>query len=122
MQWDRSNTIALATETCKYCEGNGTRVVYKTKNSPCNCVFRAIFRACMSRFRDCAASGTHFGTVSWEFCGGPGGRRQDRGALAGQHGAESVRRARGDGKFAIFQALAGPPAQQIHGGIVRDGE
>src|ERR1035438_10772292 len=75
MQWDRSNTIALATETCKYCEGNGTRVVYKTKSSPCNCVFRAIFRACMSRFRDCAASGTHFGTVSWEFCGGPGGRR-----------------------------------------------
>jgi len=29
----------------------------------------------MGRFRDCAASGTHFGTVSWEFCGGPGGRR-----------------------------------------------
>ena len=75
MQWDRSNTIALATETCKYCTGNGTRVVYKTKDSPCNCVFRAIFRACMRRFRDCAASGTHFGTVSWEYCGGPGGRR-----------------------------------------------
>ena len=75
MQWDRSNTIGLATETCKYCEGNGTRVVYKTKASPCNCVFRAIFRACLTRFRDCAATGTAFGTVSWEFCGGPGGRR-----------------------------------------------
>jgi len=75
MQWDRSNTIGLATETCKYCEGNGTRVVYKTKASPCNCVFRAIFRACLSRFRDCNATETAFGTVSWEFCAGPGGRR-----------------------------------------------
>ena len=75
MQWDRSNTIGLATEKCKYCEGNGTRVVYKTKASPCNCVFRAIFRACLSRFRDCAATETAFGTVSWEFCAGPAGRR-----------------------------------------------
>ena len=75
MQWDRSNTIGMATETCKYCEGNGTRVVYKTKASPCNCVFRAIFRACLTRFRDCAAIGAAFGTVSWEFCSGPGGRR-----------------------------------------------
>jgi hypothetical protein len=75
MKWDRSNTIALATETCKYCQGNGTRVVYRSKLSPCNCVFRAVFRACMGRFRDCVSSGTHVGTVSWEFCGGPGGRR-----------------------------------------------
>ena len=75
MQWDRSNTIGMATETCKYCEGHGTRVVYKTKASPCNCVFRAIFRACLARFRDCAAIGTAFGTVSWEFCSGAGGRR-----------------------------------------------
>jgi hypothetical protein len=75
MQWDRSNTIGMATETCKYCEGHGTRVVYKTKASPCNCVFRAIFRACLTRFRHCAASGPAFGTVSWEFCSGPGGRR-----------------------------------------------
>ena len=71
MQWDRSNTIGMATESCKYCEGNGTRVVYKTKASPCNCVFRA----CLKRFRDCVSNGTPFGTVSWEFCGGAGGRR-----------------------------------------------
>jgi hypothetical protein len=65
----------MAIETCKYCEGNGTRVVYKTKASPCNCVFRAIFRACLTRFRDCAENGAPFGTVSWEFCAGAGGRR-----------------------------------------------
>jgi hypothetical protein len=75
MQWDRSNTIGMAIETCKYCEGNGTRVVYKTKASPCNCVFRAIFRACLTRFRDCAFNGAPFGTVSWDFSSGPGGRR-----------------------------------------------
>ncbi len=75
MQWNRSNTIGLANESCTYCQGQGTRAVYKTKEAPCNCVFRAIFRACLNRFRDCAASGTHFGTVSWEFCAGAGGRR-----------------------------------------------
>src|ERR1035437_1327112 len=75
MQWDRSNPIGMATKTCKYCEGYGTRFVYRTKASPCNSVFRAIFRACLTRFRDCAATGTAFGTVSWEFCAGPGGRR-----------------------------------------------
>jgi len=75
MQWDRSNTIGMAAETCKHCEGNGTRAVYKTKTHPCNCVFRAIFRACLARFRDCAENGTPFGTVSWEFCAGVGGRR-----------------------------------------------
>lgn len=76
-QWDRSNTIALATETCKYCAGSGMRIVYKgtSPNRPCNCVFRSIFRACLARFRDCDYSGAHFGTVSWAFCGGPGGRR-----------------------------------------------
>ena len=75
MLWDRSNTIGMATETCKYCEGNGTRKVYKATKRPCNCVFRAIFRACLARFRDCADTGTAFGTVSWEFSPGPGGRR-----------------------------------------------
>ena len=75
MQWDRSNTIGMATESCKYCEGNGTRTIYKKRTSPCNCVFRKIFRACLARFRDCAANGSPFGTVSWEFCAGIGGRR-----------------------------------------------
>ena len=75
MQWNRSNTIGMAAESCKYCQGNGTRTVYKKKTSPCNCVFRRIFRACLARFRDCAENGTPFGTVSWEFCAGVGGRR-----------------------------------------------
>jgi hypothetical protein len=67
--------LANATETCKYCEGNGTRKVYKSTQRPCNCVYRAIFRACLNRFRDCADTGTAFGTVSWEFCPGNRGKR-----------------------------------------------
>jgi hypothetical protein len=71
----RSDHIALASETCSYCEGKGARVVYRDKIVPCNCAFRAIFRACLARWRDCAETGTSFGTVSWEFCSGPNGRR-----------------------------------------------
>lgn len=74
--WDRSNTIGMAVEGCAYCKGNGTRATYKGSHiKPCNCVFHRIFRACLARFRDCAQNGTPFGTVSWEFCAGPGGRR-----------------------------------------------
>jgi len=75
MQWDRSNTIGMSSESCRFCEGHGTRIVYRKKSTPCNCVFRKIFRACLQRFRDCANNGTPFGTISWEFCAGIGGRR-----------------------------------------------
>ena len=71
----RGIALANATETCKYCEGHGTRKVYKSTQRPCNCVYRAIFRACLNRFRDCADTGTAFGTVSWEFCPGNRGKR-----------------------------------------------
>jgi hypothetical protein len=52
------------------------RAVYDDKLAPCNCVFRAAFRACYVRFRECAISGEQPGNVSWDVCGGgPGGRR-----------------------------------------------
>ena len=75
MQWNRSNTVGLASSACCYCKGNGMRVVYKTHAAPCACVFRAIFRACLNRFRECAASEGVSGTVSWEFCSGRSGHR-----------------------------------------------
>src|SRR5947207_1566988 len=70
MEWNRSNTIGLANSACSFCHGLGMRRVYKSHEVPCNCVFRAIFRACLSRFRECAFSEGLAGTVSWEFCGG----------------------------------------------------
>jgi hypothetical protein len=75
MQWNRSNTVGLASSACCYCQGGGQRLVYKKSYAPCGCVFRAVFRACLNRFRECLASGGISGTVTWEFCTGSGGCR-----------------------------------------------
>ncbi len=75
MLWKQSNTIGLAKQSCMACEGLGLRPLLRGKEAPCNCVFRAVFRACYSRFRECVAHGGHTGTVSLEFCRGKDGRR-----------------------------------------------
>jgi len=75
MQWNRSNAIGIAKMSCTYCHGNGTRIVRSTREVACNCVYRAAFRACLNRFRDCAANGAQASTVSLEICGGRDGRR-----------------------------------------------
>ncbi len=75
MQWSRSDVIGLAKASCVYCKGTGMRPVRISKETPCNCAFRAVFRACFNRFRDCVAKGTHTSTVSLEFCRGREGRR-----------------------------------------------
>lgn len=46
-----------------------------TSEKPCNCVFRAIFRACYNRFRECSVTAEHIGAVALEFCSGREGRR-----------------------------------------------
>ncbi len=75
MQWNRSNAIGLACASCSFCHGEGMRTVHKVREAPCNCVFRAIFRACFNRFRECVELGAHTSTVSLEFCDGHDGRR-----------------------------------------------
>src|SRR4051794_32280067 len=75
MQWNRSNTVGLASAACCYCQGGGQRLVYKNSYAPCACVFRAVFRACLNRFRECAVSEGISGTVTWEFCSGRTGCR-----------------------------------------------
>jgi hypothetical protein len=42
---------------------------------PCKCVFRAIFRACHARYRECEAMVTHTNGVGLERAGGPSGYR-----------------------------------------------
>jgi len=49
--------------------------VWKTKESPCNCVFRAAFRACWNRFRQCAATQSYGTGISLEVNQGRDGRR-----------------------------------------------
>src|SRR5262249_7475920 len=78
MQWNRSNTIGLAKNTCSLCHGHGMRVLYKVKQPPCTCVLRSVFRACLRRFRECAISGSYSATVSWEYFGTGGGRVMSR--------------------------------------------
>src|ERR1041384_1646737 len=75
MQWNRSSAIGIAKVSCTYCHGNGTRLIRQGTEVPCNCAFRAAFRACLNRFRECSANGAHTNTVSWEPCHGREGRR-----------------------------------------------
>jgi len=74
MNWDRSQTIALAKTTCTYCHGYGMRPGRNDRETPCNCVFRAVFRACYRRFRECACKEKHLSRVQLEFCGGKDNR------------------------------------------------
>lgn len=68
MLWTRSDTIGLAKPSCAQCHGLGLRISEKLKREhPCNCVLRAIFRACYARFRECVAKEKHMSQVSLEF-------------------------------------------------------
>jgi hypothetical protein len=74
MDWNRSNVIGLAKASCKLCQGSGIWTTERRgRESPCNCVYRAIFRACYNRFRECGA-GSRIGMVHLEFSRGPEGR------------------------------------------------
>jgi hypothetical protein len=76
MKWTRSEVVGLSNAKCCICRGYGLRVLVKSRRElPCNCVLRAIFRACYNRFRDCVANGAQTSTVSLEFCPGKDGRR-----------------------------------------------
>jgi len=67
MTWDRSQTITLAKATCAHCHGYGLRTGRSDREIPCNCVFRAVFRACYGRFRDLATQEKHLSRVNLEF-------------------------------------------------------
>jgi hypothetical protein len=75
MQWNRSNALGLALASCTQCGGHGMRQLRGCAEKPCECVFRAIFRACYNRFREYASRGAQAGTVSLEFTQGPIGHR-----------------------------------------------
>jgi hypothetical protein len=74
MQWTRSETLALAQQSCTHCYGLGLRPGRAGVSTPCNCVFRAIFRACHARFRQCASKEKYISRVSLE--ANPGRQRR----------------------------------------------
>lgn len=75
MDWSRSETLALACNTCTSCHGLGTRTGRRGSFSPCNCVLRSIFRACYRRFELCTNKEKHMTRISLEHTGSGGGRR-----------------------------------------------
>ena len=74
MEWTRSDTIALGKQSCLTCHGLGLRNGLDGDPEPCNCVYRAIFRACYVRFRYCATKEKHLSRASLEFIPGPDGK------------------------------------------------
>jgi len=83
MIWDRSETIALAKTTCTLCHGYGLRPGRYERDIPCNCVFRAVFRACYARFRELATQEKYLSRVSLEF-----GRRPENRMTYGRKNEE----------------------------------
>jgi hypothetical protein len=66
MEWNRSETFALALHNCTLCHGTGLRLGRKGALSPCNCALRGIFRVCYNRFIRCATQERHLSKVSLE--------------------------------------------------------
>ena len=66
MEWNRSETLALAMHNCTQCHGSGLRWNKRGAASPCNCVLRAIFRICWDRFIRCVTQERHLSRVSLE--------------------------------------------------------
>jgi hypothetical protein len=84
--WNRTEILALAKESCTQCQGYGLRrSSRKGPASPCNCVLRGIFRACYARFRQCVAKQQHVSTVRLEQVGG-----KDRRMIWGRKDEEYV--------------------------------
>jgi hypothetical protein len=79
MEWTLSETIALASESCVHCQGFGMYRTPRGDEHPCECVLRAIFRACYSRFRVCVASQYRIRSVPLEWINPAIGKRPSHG-------------------------------------------
>lgn len=66
MEWNRSETLALALHNCAHCHGAGLRLARKGSLTPCNCVLRSIFRICWDRFVRCVTQERSVSRVSLE--------------------------------------------------------
>lgn len=106
-EWNRSETIAMANESCTQCQGFGLRGKSSRGGSemPCNCVLRAIFRSCYERFRLCLAKEKRMSQARFDIIGGT-----ERRAVWGRKDEEYVadfclvsRRVLDDYEYRIFR-------------------
>jgi len=72
MRWTRSDALALAVPHCTQCGGLGFRNL--NDEAPCNCVLRAIFRACHGHFRYCSTRDRSMSRITLEL--NHGGQRK----------------------------------------------
>lgn len=72
VEWNRSQTIALASMKCT-CQGLGLQR-QGSAHVPCSCVTRAIFKACFNRFKSCVTKDKGASTVKLERLGMGTGR------------------------------------------------
>jgi hypothetical protein len=103
MQWNRSHAIGLALASCSLCDGQGMRDIRRGAERPCDCVYRAIFRACYNRFRDFASEGAQSGTVSLECTHGPIGYRMYSRKRDMADFCLVTRRALGESDYRLFR-------------------
>lgn len=87
LKWNRSETIALAKESCTQCHGLGLRDSNARSGSeaPCNCVLRKIFRLCYARFLYCVEKEKHISQARLAIIGG-----RDRRQVWGRRDEEYV--------------------------------
>ena len=58
--------MVLSKVRCAYCQGAGLHALTNGREAPCNCVLRAIFRACYRRLIECSGNDTLLTRVSRE--------------------------------------------------------
>jgi hypothetical protein len=105
MQWTRTDTLALAQQSCTQCHGLGLKPTRTGASTPCACVFRAIFRACYRKFRECADKEKYVSRVSLE--ANRGAQRKNIFGLKGEEFMADFclvsRRVLSDAEYQIFK-------------------
>jgi len=72
--WRRSTVIGIAKASCTFCHGYGLLPSRRGDvETPCGCVFRAIFQVCFARYQECHATALHTNGVTLERGGFPTG-------------------------------------------------
>src|SRR5262245_48049663 len=70
MEWNRSETLAMANEKCVMCYGEGLRY-RRGEPGPCSCVLREIFKICYRKFVQLSGSERSMGKLSMERISAP---------------------------------------------------
>jgi hypothetical protein len=78
MQWTSGEVLVLANQRCAICFGLGTREARGNKRAVCQCVYRAVFRGCLEKFRTCALKEKYISRLSLAVNPSNSGRRARR--------------------------------------------